>query len=75
MNESSLAFLAVQNGVILDVYPTREQALQRVHDEMKRDFLSIVLRKKLRKLFKKSGNVALHQYSVIESHSMEVVKE
>lgn len=72
MNE--LKYAACQNGVILDVFDTKDAAVSRVHQEMKKDFLSIVLRKKLRKLIK-GGNVALHSYTVITLVSIEEVSE
>lgn len=58
-------YAAVQNGVILDTFDCYEEAYDRVKEEQQKDFLSIMFKRKLRKLFKKSGNVALHQYSVL----------
>lgn len=67
-------FLAVQNGVILDVFDTREEALDRVKEEQQRDFVSIIIKRKLRKLFKKSGNVALHSYYILTVCDEEEIK-
>lgn len=67
-------FAAVQNGVILDIFDNYDAAENRIKEEQQRDFLSIVFRRKLRKLFKKSGNVALHRYNVIGIHYMEEIK-
>lgn len=63
--ETNVVYLAVQNGVILDTCDSFDKAHARCREEQQRDFLSIVIRRKLRKLFKKSGNVALHQYVVL----------
>lgn len=59
-------FAAVQNGVILDVFDLKEDAEIRIAEEQKKDFLTIMFKRKLRKLFKKSGNVALHRYQIIK---------
>lgn len=69
-----MKFAASQNGVILDVYETESEALARVHDEIRRDNLSILFKRKLRKLLKKSGNVALHTYAVIHISEVKEVK-
>lgn len=58
-------YAAVQNGVILDTFDNYEEAYDLIKEEQQKDFLSIMFKRKLRKLFKKSGNVALHEYSVI----------
>lgn len=70
----SNVYLAVQNGVILGTFSSYDEAYARCREEQQRDFLSIVIRRKLRKLFKKSGNVALHRYVVLTvSSSKEVM--
>lgn len=69
-----MTFAAVQNGIILDVFETYEEAYDRVKDEIERDHLSILLKRKLRKMLKKSGNVALHQYSVIKIQEVQNIK-
>lgn len=58
-------YAAVQNNVILNLYSTKKEAEDRVREEIKRDWLSIMLKKKLRKLLKRNSNVALHTYSVL----------
>lgn len=64
-------YAAVQNGVILDVFSAKENAKRRIEEEKQKDFISIMFTRKLRKLFKKSGNIALHNYSVITIVSQE----
>lgn len=71
---SDLVYAAVQNGVILDVFSDIDSARARCQEEIKRDFISIIFRRKLRKLFKKTGDVALHRYSVITIVSSEDIK-
>lgn len=71
---SKTVYAAVQNGVILSVFDTKEEARARVDDEIKKDWLSIMLKRKLRKLLKKTGNVALHTYSVITISEVLEVK-
>lgn len=61
-----MIFAAVQNGVVLDVFDTYDEAYDRVKEEIERDRLSILFKRKLRKLLKRSGNVALHQYSIFK---------
>lgn len=68
-------FAAVQNGVILEIFDTREAALARVRAEIKRDWFSIMTRKKLRKLLKKKDNIALHSYHVMQLVNVEEVTE
>lgn len=68
-------FAAVQNGVILELFDTREDALARVRAEIKRDWLSIMTRKKLRKLLKKKDNISLHSYHVMRLVNVEEVTE
>lgn len=67
-------YAAVQNGVILDIFDSKEKAVDRVKDEIKNDWLSIVTRRALRKLLKKQGNVALHTYTVITIEEVEEIK-
>lgn len=71
--DNNLCFLAVQNGVILDVCSSKEDAERRVREEIKRDMLQILLKKKLRKLLKKTGDVSLHEYSVLTVCASEVI--
>jgi uncharacterized protein (DUF302 family) len=66
-------FAAVQNGVILELFDTKDAAIERVHAEIKRDWLSIMTRKKLRKLLKKKDNVSLHCYHVLQIVNIEEV--
>lgn len=66
-------FAAVQNGVILELHDTKDAAIERVRAEIKRDWLSIMTRKKLRKLLKKKDNVALHCYHVLQIVNIEEV--
>ena len=72
--ENKLCYAAVQNGCILDVFETKEQADACIRNEIKRDWLSIIARKRLRKLFAKSGDVALHRYSIMTVCSTEEIK-
>lgn len=67
-----MLYASVQNGIVLDFHDSYEAAEDRVKDEIKRDWLSIIIRKKLRKLLKKSGEVSLHHYFV---YKIEEVKE
>lgn len=64
--EKSVAYAVVQNGVILSSHDNFEDAETRIKEEIKRDYLSIIFKRKLRKLFKKSGNVALHRYAILK---------
>ena len=57
-------YAAVQNDVILEVYYEKNNALKRIEEEKQKDFISIMFKRKLRKIFKKSGNIALHNYRV-----------
>lgn len=66
-------FVAVQNGVILGIYDSHEEAFNRVKEEQRRDMFSIIFRRKFRKLFKKSGNVALHHYEILTLTNAEEV--
>ena len=68
-------FAAVQNGVILEIFDSKDAALSRVRVEIKRDWLSIMARKKLRKLLKKKDNISLHTYHVIQIVNVEEVSE
>lgn len=72
--DSIPCYAAVQNDIILDIFPTYEEAKKRVDEEIARDFISIVLKRKLRKLFRKNANVALHRYSVLKISESEVIK-
>lgn len=67
-------YAAVQNGCILGIFENYDDARHRVETEIKRDFISIVIRRKLRKLFQKSGDIALHKYSVITISEVEEIK-
>lgn len=69
-----MVFAAVQNGVILDTFDSEEEARALIDEEIKRDFISIMFKRKLRKLFKKSGNVALHSYCVMTVTEVNEVK-
>ena len=69
---SSNVYAAVQNGVILDTFESYNEALDRIKSEQQNDLLVVMFTKKLRKIFKKSGNVPLHNYSVI--HITEVAE-
>ncbi len=66
-------YAAVQNGVILELLDTKEAALERVRAEIKRDWLSIITRKKLRKMLNKKDNIALHAYHVMQVVNVEEV--
>lgn len=66
-------FAAVQNGVILELFDTKDAALARVRSEIKRDWLSIITRKKLRKLLKNKDNISLHTYYVMQVVNVEEV--
>lgn len=67
-------YAAVQNGIILDTFDTYQEAMDRVQAEIKNDWLTIMFTKKLRKIFKKSGNVPMHQYAVLHLVEVEEVK-
>lgn len=67
-------FAAVQNGIILETFDTEAEALECVEAEKQKDFFSIIFKKKLRKLFKKSGNVALHHYAVMKITEVKDIK-
>lgn len=69
-----MVFAAVQNGVILDTFDSFDEAKDFIDEEIKKDFLSIMFKKKLRKLFKKNGNVALHSYSVLKIQEVYEIK-
>lgn len=73
MNDTYV-FAAVQNGVILDVFPTKEEAVARANEEIKKDWVQIICKKAVRKLLKKTGDVALHKYSVILIAGEEEIK-
>lgn len=67
MNQNiNVAYAVVQNGVILSSHDSFEEAEIRIKEEIKKDYLSIIFKRKLRKLFKKSGNVALHRYAILK---------
>lgn len=67
-------FAAVQNGVILDVFDTEDEAISRVNEEIKNDWLSIVFKRSLRRLFKKTGNIAIHSYAVMTITEVKEIK-
>lgn len=69
----SCKYAAVQNGVILELLDTKEAALERVRAEIKRDWLSIMTKKKLRKLLNKKDNISLHVYHVMQVVNVEEV--
>lgn len=68
-------FAAVQNGVILDVFDNYDEAKVRINEEIRKDWLDILLKKKLRKVLKKNGSVSLHRYQVYIIESVEEVSE
>lgn len=68
-------YASVQNGVILDVFPTFEEAKAKVNEEIRRDWIDIMLKKKLRKLLKKKDNFSLHKYQVFTIEAIEEVSE
>lgn len=69
-----MVYAAVQNGVILDILDTEEAAEQRVREEIKKDWLSILMKRSMRKLLKRSGDVALHRYSVLKISEVKDIK-
>lgn len=69
-----IVYLSVQNGCILDAHSSFEEAQDRCQEEIKKDFLSIVFKRSMRKLFAKSGNVALHKYSVMTVTEVKEIK-
>lgn len=73
-NKGDIVYCAVQNGVILDTFDKHDDALIRIQEEQRKDFLQIIFKRKLRKLFKKSGDVALHTYSIITVVDEEIIK-
>ena len=66
-------YAAVQNGVILELLDTKEAAFERVRAEIKRDWISIITRRKLRKMLNKKDNIALHTYHVMQVVNVEEV--
>lgn len=72
--ENKIYYAAVQNGCILGVFDDQLKAESRVNEEIKRDFISIVLKRKLRKLFQKTGDVALHRYCVMTITEVKEIK-
>lgn len=69
----SCKYAAVQNGVILELFDTKDTAMERVRAEIKRDWLSIITRKKLRKMLNKKDNISLHSYYVMQIVNVEEV--
>lgn len=69
-----MVYAAVQNGVILGTFDSEEEARALIEEEIKRDFISIMFKRKLRKLFRKSGNVALHNYCIMTITEVNEVK-
>lgn len=69
-----MVYAAVQNGIILDTFDSFDEAKEYIDEEIKKDFLSIMFKRRLRKLFKKSGNVALHSYSILTIKEVFEVK-
>lgn len=67
-------YAAVQNGVILSIHESEEEARTRVNEEIKKDWLSILLKRKLRKLLRKSGNIALHTYTILTIAEVKEIK-
>lgn len=67
-------YAAVQNGVILDIFESEKEATVRVDEEIRKDWLSIIVKKSLRKLLKKNGNVALHRYSILVIDEVKEIK-
>lgn len=69
-------FLAVQNKVIIGVFNSRAEAQDCINKEIEKDRISIMITKKLRKLFLKDpSNFALHRYCVVECVSESEVSE
>lgn len=72
---NNLFYAAVQNGIILDVFDSREEALSCIQEEQKKDWFSILTKRSVRKLLKKRGNnVALHTYSIFKVVESEDIK-
>ena len=71
---SNPVYAACQNGVILHIYDSYEQARDRVNEEVRKDWLSIMLKRKLRKLLRNSGDVALHRYTVLTITEVKEIK-
>lgn len=69
-----MIFASVQNGVILDLHETEQEARDRVNEEIKRDWLQIILKKKIRKLLKTSADVALHRYQILKITEVVEIK-
>lgn len=67
-------YAAVQNGIILSIHESEEEARTRVNEEIKKDWLSILLKRKLRKLLRKSGNIALHTYTILTISEVKEIK-
>lgn len=67
-------YAAVQNGVILDIFESEKEATVRVDEEIRKDWLSIIVKKSLRKLLKKNGNVSLHRYSILVIDEVKEIK-
>lgn len=69
-----MVYAAVQNGIILDTFDSFDEAKEYIDEEIKKDFLSIMFKKKLRKLFKRTGNCSLHSYSILTIKEVYEVK-
>lgn len=69
-------FLAIQNKVIIGVSKTRAEAEELINKELEKDRISVMITKKLRKLFLKDpSNFALHRYCIIECVSESEVNQ
>lgn len=76
MNEFKAGFAAMQNNCILGIYGTSEEAISACREEIKKDWFSILCKKKLRKLFKKNrSNIALHKYAIFMISNYQEVNE
>lgn len=73
--DNKTKFAAVQNGTILDIFDSHSEAVDRVRAEIKHDFLSILFKRKLRKLLKKTDQIALHRYFVLSICESEEVTQ
>lgn len=74
MNETRYA--AMQNDCIIAMCETEEEAISVCREEIKKDWFTILCKKKLRKLLKKNrSNIALHRYAVLTITSYKEIVE
>lgn len=73
MNNTNV-YAAVQNGVILATFDTHEEAHTFIQEEIKKDWFTVMFTKKIRKLFKKNGNVPMHSYTILHITRVQEVK-